>query len=762
MASLEVKNNFDIKGFQNILFSKDNISNLNKQILENFNLNNLDKDNKKKIIDILIKTMKTIYKSKLDLKRIDNKNAKGIITQFNKASITETAKELSKDEDLLQIINPNSSKRKFQRDFESNPNEGNRIMDRPQAVSNKSRIENQFLYPPDYSKSKEPDSKFDRLFKPIVDNVNEEYKFNQYQSKDDNVDSGKRFDSLMAERSNESHMGQRPPTPDFLKPVQTSTRTQEPFKQTQSNTYTKKGGKPDFTKPIPENELSTGFLSANDNNDLYDINNIDKPLEIMEIEEDSRPFDQRLKNLQSERGSVTIKPSAEKINFQDPNLMIDADQIPEYQPKTIEDIKREKEEEGRRRQNEMRKQLDNSNFDERRQVINRNQNEEQRLLDQRLAEQRLSEQRLSEQRLAEQRLSEQRLAEQRLSEQRLAERNLLEQQKQLELERKLFELEKKKPANVIKSALKSSDTKVDMNKIQTMIKKITELDDLKEKIKESKEENERLKKKLLEEKPNFDFVKKEIGTEFTKLHARELEVLKKEEELKVLLKKYNYLYGLRHIQMDISPTTANSNYTFEFNKISNITGIKLMSYSVLQPRYNIEEDKNNIFSYIINDEQINIELKTGKYKIEDLLNNLTIKSNLLFDLNFEEKVTVKINIKEDSVDNLKANTFEILSTPLSQEILGFINTCSNSNNYIADRTWDLRVEDKIYLFLDNIEDTMPFAVLYFNNQSPQQFRFEEPIELDKLELTFKDSKGRLFNFYGLNYSLNIQLEINEE
>ena len=56
---------------------------------------------------------------------------------------------------------------------------------------------------------------------------------------------------------------------------------------------------------------------------------------------------------------------------------------------------------------------------------------------------------------------------------------------------------------------------------------------------------------------------------------------------------------------------------------------------------------------------------------------------------------------------------------------------------------------------------MPFAVLYFNNQSPQQFRFEEPIELDKLELTFKDSKGRLFNFYGLGYSLNIQLEINE-
>ena len=28
-------------------------------------------------------------------------------------------------------------------------------------------------------------------------------------------------------------------------------------------------------------------------------------------------------------------------------------------------------------------------------------------------------------------------------------------------------------------------------------------------------------------------------------------------------------------------------------------------------------------------------------------------------------------------------------------------------------------------------------------------------------MSFKDSKGRPFNFYGLNYSINIQLEIND-
>ena len=72
----------------------------------------------------------------------------------------------------------------------------------------------------------------------------------------------------------------------------------------------------------------------------------------------------------------------------------------------------------------------------------------------------------------------------------------------------------------------------------------------------------------------------------------------------------------------------------------------------------------------------------------------------------------------------------------------------------------MRIEEKIYLFINNLDESTPFAVLYTNNQGNYQFKFEEQIKLDNLELSFKDSKGRPFNFYGLNYSLNIQLEIN--
>jgi hypothetical protein len=203
--------------------------------------------------------------------------------------------------------------------------------------------------------------------------------------------------------------------------------------------------------------------------------------------------------------------------------------------------------------------------------------------------------------------------------------------------------------------------------------------------------------------------------------------------------------------MDISPQIPTSKYVFNFNRISNIHGIKLMSYSIPTPRYNIEEDKNNVFKIKCNEETIEIKLNSGKYKIDDLLGILNKKSNLTFELNYEEKVEIK-----------SENEFQIISTPLSMEVLGFTETSSElTNEYIANKTWDLRVEDKVYLFINNVEENIPFAVLYTGNQAVQQFKFDEPIELDNLEIEFKDSKGRPFNFYGLTYSINVQLELSE-
>jgi len=718
MSTVEVNNLLSIESIQKTLFSKDNISGINKMILEKFNLLEISKDNKKKVIDILIKNMKTVYKS-LDLKKINQHNFESIKNQFNKLSFDATSKNIGND-DVLSMLIPNASQKKFERDFNSNPNSGNRIMDRPQSVSHRNQNQNQFLYPPDFEKnnSRKQDSRFDKLFKPIVDDVDENYKFNQYQTGRGGEDVGNRLDKLKEERNMETILPQRPKTPDFLKPINTSVRPEMernmPFESRSmpSNKFNdrpepqirKRTGRPNFSEKIPEDELDTGFLSSNDNQDLYDINNIDQPIDFNEVKEDTRPFEQRLKSLQTERGNVQISKPGKNINFQDPNLDMEnrnvevEEEIPEYQPKTIEEIKKQK-----------RQQI----------LLQRQEMQEER---------------------------------QQMS------RNRYQQEDEDEEEEEQQVVIVKPKKKILESNVKltsNNERKVNMKKIKDVLKSMGAHDTAELII--LKKENDSLKKKLsqvgeVDNKNKFEYVKKEIGSEFSKLYDKEKEINKKESEIKELLKKYNYLYGLKHIQMDISPSNSESNYVFEFNTINNVAGIKLMSYSIPQPRFNIEDKKNNILKISKNDEELEIKVNSGKYKIEDLLNILNKKSTFTFDLNVEQKVEIKSNEEEN---------FDIIPTLLSKEILGFTSPCVKKNSYEADKTWDLRIEDKIYLFITNLSEEVPFAVLYLGNQAVQQFKFEDPIDLEKLELSFRDSKGRPYNFYGLNYSINLQLEIND-
>jgi len=221
--------------------------------------------------------------------------------------------------------------------------------------------------------------------------------------------------------------------------------------------------------------------------------------------------------------------------------------------------------------------------------------------------------------------------------------------------------------------------------------------------------------------------------------------------MNLLMKKYNYLYGTTNIQLDISPSEPQSNFSFEFGPVENIIGIKLMSYSIPHPRYNIESGKNNIFQIKNTDNEIiELILNSGKYLIDNLIEKLNTKSEKYkFELNEEQLIVIK-----------SEEPFEIITSPLSKEVLGFTLPCVETNEYTSVKSWDLRIEEKIFLFINNLDDSTPFAVLYINNQGNYQFKFEEPIPLDRLELSFKDSKGRPFNFYGLPYSLNIQLEVN--
>jgi hypothetical protein len=757
--------NSNIKTVTDTFFSKDNISTLNKRLLDKNNLLEINKDDKKKIIDLLIKNMKSVYKS-LDLKKINKKNIDSIFQQFNKLSYSETEKEL-KSNDVLGIIQPNASQLKFERDFNSNPNNGNKISDRPTPS------QNQFLYPSDINSNKSINNdKFDRLFKPIVEHVNDNYTFNQYQFGKGTDDIDKRMSQLNSERDGETRLNGRPKTPDFLKPMKTQTEKNEndsgkngssfktDYNESRNNKPSrtiqdipKKGGKPDFTRDIPYDEMDIGFFSATDNADLYNINNTDKHIDLREIEEDARSFQERLKSLEHERNSVNIAPSKNKIDFtaenfsntQTNNIYTKADEIPDYEPKTVEQIREEKDMIEMRKRQEIKAQDDfkRQEFDFKREQFETMRKD---MIEQRNKEQRNKEQQNKEQReLYTRDMTEQQQRE-------LYTLDIIEQIKhnrgrnQNNVNHSNIPLKHQQPIQLTKAL---SNKNLDISKIQNTLRKLGMVDA--SEIEYIKKENEILKNKLEYFSENkLDLVKQEISFEFNKLNEKEILISKKEEEIKLLMKKYHYLYGITNIQLDISPHDSRSDFSFEFEPIKYIIGLKLMSYSIPQPRYNIEVGKNNIFRIKnTNNEIIELILNSGKYVIDNLIEKLNTKS---------EKYKFELN-EEQMVEITSEESFEIIPTLLSKEILGFISLCKETNKYIAEKPWDLRIEEKVFLFLNNIDDSTPFAVLYINNQGNYQFKFEEPIILDKLDLSFKDSKGRPFNFYNLTYSLNIQLEI---
>ena len=171
-----------------------------------------------------------------------------------------------------------------------------------------------------------------------------------------------------------------------------------------------------------------------------------------------------------------------------------------------------------------------------------------------------------------------------------------------------------------------------------------------------------------------------------------------------------------------------------------------MSYSLPQTRFNINK-YNNTLSFKINEDISNININPGKYTIDEIIIILNNKlSNIKISINNEQNIVIE-----------SENNFNIIETVMSKDVFGFISECSNNNKYTSDKLWDLRINDKVYLYLNNLSDN-PLGVLYFNGQSDIQFKFQEPFDLDYLDITFKDVKGREHDFNNLPHSLSFLIE----
>ena len=667
---------------QGIFFAKTNIAELNNIILNKTAASNLIQDGRKEIINLLIKNMKIVYKS-IDVNKINNNNFNSILEQFKKHSVYETLNELNKSnilskyqnkivpQQVTQVVKSNASTLKFNRDFNSNPNNGVVYVDRPQSSKHTGQIN-------DDKPPQKMTSSLDNAFKPIINDISNELK--NYDSK---KNTNMQLDDIQVSRNHEIGGNRaRPSTPDFLKSTKTNSN-RNTSQQIETNTKVKTESNDSF------------FGLANDTaGDLFSLDNIDKPLIESQYIEDTSNFDDRLKKLNSERGDISI-PQNTNIDFTSENF------------KSNQSI--------------------NDN------TITKSQQSE-KMVNHQLATQPNVINNTSDDRYREQ------LKQQQLQ---------LMQQKELELREKQLQLKEKEKELENKMKLKEQNMHM-----QTMPKQNMQQPKQNMQIKQPIHNKQQMQIKPTQAKQmmeiNYSNPLEKIE-EFTDspqhnvLKIKEQELMEKNRQFEKLLNNYNHLFNVDYLHVEVSEPNCKSNYSFHLDSITNVKSIKLTHYSLPEIQFNIEENKNNYIIVHQNDIETKYIINRGKYTIDALLEVLNNKlKNIKFYVNLDQ--TIKIESDE---------VFDLLSCPLLKNNLGFINPTINNSSYISDNIWDLRIDNKIYLYINNISDTVPFGILFNGtNNSNCEFKFKEPFDIDCLDIIFKDSRGNLYNFYNLQHTLS--------
>jgi len=194
--------------------------------------------------------------------------------------------------------------------------------------------------------------------------------------------------------------------------------------------------------------------------------------------------------------------------------------------------------------------------------------------------------------------------------------------------------------------------------------------------------------------------------------------------------------------------------------IKNISGIEILDYSFPKELFTINENNNQLI-IIINQEEKIIELESGNYSIDEIIDGL----QSAFDAD-----DIAINIDIDTEEHI------ILSSPKLEfafknddnsmmQILGFKEKFYNNERVYRSETKHMLVS-KIYFYIDNISNNEPFGVidLKSRNNSTLIKKFNKPInEIKEMILKFKRRPTQdddLIDFLNKPHKLTFKFETN--
>ena len=96
------------------------------------------------------------------------------------------------------------------------------------------------------------------------------------------------------------------------------------------------------------------------------------------------------------------------------------------------------------------------------------------------------------------------------------------------------------------------------------------------------------------------------------------------------------------------------------------------------------------------------------------------------------------------------------------EILGFYkDEYLNNFIYTSEKPYDLRKSDYINMFITNVNNSV-LKLNKNNNVCNYDLQVEDLLEIDKLDIEFKDDKNNNYDFNNLDHKLEFEIITEEE
>lgn len=232
-----------------------------------------------------------------------------------------------------------------------------------------------------------------------------------------------------------------------------------------------------------------------------------------------------------------------------------------------------------------------------------------------------------------------------------------------------------------------------------------------------------------------------IDEKLKDLEIREKNFLELQIKKKDIKSLFNF--NFQHIIIDTKSfdNTSLNAYVYNFNiPLRNVSRIQILNISIPILNYNI--GNKQYFEYYIEDQEHSIHVPRGNYNINQLLELINNRTT--------DEFKLKLNPITDCIFVDTKLQMQIKKNLVSKK-LGL------DASIIGTRPYDLRIINYLSFYIKNIFQEKTICRVNPHNFTPIDIIFNEPLELDRLEIEFRDNDNNIIDFEGRHHIIEMRV-----